>query len=303
MNGILLIDKAAGVTSHDVVDMIKKKLKARKVGHTGTLDPFATGLMILCIGTATRLARFLGKEDKIYRGQIILGITTDTYDMEGKIISTSSVKDLTLSKIQEKARNLTGKIKQVPPPFSAKRVEGTRSYLLARQGRMVALKPIEVFIHYFMILSLNKNTINFETKVSSGTYVRSIANDLGKILGCGATLKKLKRLSSGGFHIRKALKASTMADITVLELKKKIIPLSKVPLNMHVARIQEAGRKLFSMGNAVPETYFIDKKRFPEKAEIKVTTKQGEFLGIGIISKLSSKKACSITIKPKIVFA
>ena len=303
MSGILLVDKPAGVTSYDVVDAVKKKLKVKKVGHTGTLDPFATGLMILCIGTTTRLARFLGKEDKIYKGQITLGMTTDTYDMEGKVTSTSPVKNLSREMIQKAAGNLTGKIKQVPPPFSAKRVAGTRSYHLARQGKAVPLKPVDVSIHYFKIISYGKHTIHFEASVSSGTYIRSLSHDLGKILGCGGTLKELKRMSSGGFHVHRTLKLSTMTHATAQDLEKNLIPLSKVPLNMQAARIEEPGRKLFSKGNPVPDIYFIDKKWLPEEGEVKVTTKKGEFLGVGIVSKISSKNTPSTIIKPKIVFA
>lgn len=303
MDGILLVDKQAGVTSHDLVAALKKKLGANKVGHTGTLDPFATGLMILCIGTATRLSRFLGKEDKIYRGQITLGYTTDTYDAEGKVQSKSPIPPLTKRVIQRAAKSLTGKMKQTPPPFSAKRVAGTRSYHLARRGKFVSLEPVEVTVYYFKINSYNKNTIHFEAKVTTGTYIRSLAYDLGETIGCGGTLTNLVRLSSGAFHLRHAIKSSSMVKIAMDKLEEKIIPLSQIPLNMQTARIKEAGQKLFSKGNPVPELYFIDNKEFSVEEDVRVTTNNGELLGIGIVSSIDAEKDHIIAIKPKVVFA
>jgi tRNA pseudouridine55 synthase len=302
MNGILLVDKPAGVTSHDLVEFVKKKLRAKKVGHTGTLDPFATGLMILCIGTATRLARFLGREDKIYRGQITLGYTTDTYDIEGKRQSRSPVPPLTKGVLQRAASSLTGKIKQIPPPFSAKRVAGTRSYHLARRGKPVSLEPVAVTVHYFKIDSYTKdNTVHFRAKVSTGTYIRSLAYDLGKIIGCGGTLTNLLRSSTGAFQLRQAIKSSDLVKITRDELRKKIIPLSQIPLKMQTARVEEAGQKLFSRGSSVPEAYLVENKGLSLEKEVKVTTKKGELLGIGIVSIIKTGKGHKITVKPKVV--
>ena len=191
-SGIILVDKPGGCTSHDVLVKLKRKLKLSKVGHTGTLDPMATGLLICLVGEATRLARFLDGEKKTYSGKIKLGLTTDSDDITGKELTVcSNIPDFSV--VLQATSNFIGDIDQVPPAVSAVKVGGERSYDLAREGRAVELKARRVRIHEFTIEHINTEIISFRVVCSRGTYIRSLARDLGALLGCGACLKTLRR--------------------------------------------------------------------------------------------------------------
>ena len=303
IDGIMLIDKPSGMTSHDVVDLARKSFHIRRIGHTGTLDPFATGLLILCIGKATRLARFIAEEDKIYRGRITLGIETDTYDSDGKIISSLKGHNVSLDTIAHAATTLTGQFQQLPPPFSAKKISGIRSYELARNGKIPELKLTDVTVHYFKIRSLAKEHIDFETKVSAGTYIRSLAHDLGKILGCGAHLSKLERRASGTFKLRSAVKLSLVQRSTVNELKEKVIPLSRIPLPMPSAIISKKGCAFFSNGRPVPRQYFAETLDIPQKSRVCVYSSTTELLGIGIFTGKSTQNDTDTFILPTVVLS
>ena len=203
MNGILIIDKPGGMTSHDVVQAIRKKFKTPKVGHLGTLDPMATGVLPVCVGKATRIGQFLPGSPKEYEGEIRFGFSTDTYDREGT--PTSEERPLDITGIPEAMEALTGKLMQVPPPFSAKKIGGVPSYKLARKSLAVELAPVAVETERFEMLDLHEPFMRFRVICSSGTYVRSLAHDLGHGLGCGAHLTALRRIRSGDFHIRQAV--------------------------------------------------------------------------------------------------
>ncbi|MFB0566876.1 MAG: tRNA pseudouridine(55) synthase TruB [Candidatus Aminicenantaceae bacterium] len=205
MDGLILINKKQGCTSHDVIVEIRKILHIRKIGHFGTLDPLATGLMLVAVGKATRLFPYFSKADKLYNGQIRLGISTDTYDSMGKPISREKKELPEKSKILEAIKEFEGAIDQIPPPYSAKKYRGKPLYTLARKEKEFELRPSQVFIHFFKLRKYHPPLLDFEVKCSSGTYIRSLAQDLGQILGCGAHLSTLTRIEVGSFKLSNAL--------------------------------------------------------------------------------------------------
>lgn len=205
MNGFLVIDKPQGVTSFDVVRTVRRTLKVRRVGHCGTLDPMATGVLPVAIGEATRLVEFVMDGEKIYRGTLKLGETTDTQDAEGTILSRGTIDGIDRSRIEDVIATLLGPIKQLPPMYSALKRDGVPLYELARQGIEVerTLRPIEIY--RFEICSFDLPFVTFEVTCSKGTYVRTLAHDLGARLGCGAHLTALRRLQSGAFTEAEAI--------------------------------------------------------------------------------------------------
>ncbi|HVQ63413.1 MAG TPA: tRNA pseudouridine(55) synthase TruB [Terriglobia bacterium] len=219
MDGILIIDKPGGITSHDVVQRVRKLLKTSKVGHLGTLDPMATGVLLLCIGKATRVGRFLPSSPKEYVGEIRFGFATTTYDREGEGTGPEQVLTHGRAEIQAAMSRLTGAFDQKPPVISAKKMGGIPSYKLARRG--MALEPIAVSVEVstFEITSFSAPLAGFRVVCSSGTYVRSLAHDLGQQLGCGAHLDSLRRVRSGDFSIERAvpLEQATAENIVPLE--------------------------------------------------------------------------------------
>ena len=214
MNGVLIIDKPAGWTSHDVVNRMRRILGQRSIGHLGTLDPLATGVLPLVTGSLTRLAQFYMHSEKTYEGTIRFGFATNTYDADGEPITNhggtdasvrpAATTDLNLETLQLLATKFQGVIEQTPPPFSAKKIQGVPAYKLARKQQEVMLKPVQVEIKEFAILALNADRARFRARVASGTYMRSVAHDLGQQLGCGAHLESLRRTSVAEFTIAQA---------------------------------------------------------------------------------------------------
>ena len=230
IDGILLIDKTEGETSHDVVKKVKSALglKGCKVGHAGTLDPFATGLLIILLGQGTKLSRFIMSEGKVYLGTVRLGVETDTLDGTGSVVRTGTVPELEIEQIRERARRFVGEIEQVPPVYSAVKYRGTRAYKLARRGVEMTLKKRNVTVYSLRIHSVDLPDVTIEVRCSSGTYIRSLAADLGKGLGPGGHLKSLRRLASGAFKADDALSSRNLvtkdgASFSVL--RDKVIPL------------------------------------------------------------------------------
>src|SRR4051812_13433427 len=204
MNGVLIIDKPAGMTSHDVVNRVRRILQERSVGHLGTLDPLATGVLPLVTGNLTRLAQFYGASEKTYEGVIRFGFATDTYDADGIPQGEVQPVQVLLEEIQRHAKPFNGIIEQLPPPFSAKKVKGVPAYRLAREHQEVALKPVQVEIKELEITAAGGDTASFRACVASGTYMRSVAHDLGQRMGCGAHLQSLRRTSLGEFKLDNA---------------------------------------------------------------------------------------------------
>jgi tRNA pseudouridine55 synthase len=204
MNGVLVIDKPAGMTSHDVVNRVRRIFQQRSVGHLGTLDPSATGVLPLLLGNLTRLAQFYTNAEKIYEGEIRFGFATDTYDAAGTV--TGPIQDIkvSLEELREMATGFQGVIEQMPPPFSAKKINGVPAYRLARKHQEVSLSPVQVEIKEFEILGAEDDHASFRARVVSGTYMRSIAHEMGERLGCGAHLSSLRRTTVGDFDLADA---------------------------------------------------------------------------------------------------
>lgn len=208
MNGLLVIDKPAGITSHDVVDRLRRVTGERSIGHLGTLDPLATGVLPLLLGKFTRLAQYFSTAEKSYTGTIRLGFATDTWDAEGQPASSDRWSEfsesITLDGIRSIAASYHGELEQMPPPFSAKKIEGKPAYKLARAGKPVTLKPARVNITSFEITALDGADASFAMSISAGGYVRSVANELGQAVGCGAHLTRLRRTRAGAFTLEDA---------------------------------------------------------------------------------------------------
>jgi tRNA pseudouridine55 synthase len=204
MNGVLIINKPAGFTSHDVVNRVRRILQQRSVGHLGTLDPLATGVLPLVIGNLTRLAKFYAASEKTYEGTIRFGFATDTYDSDGEATGQTEPVTLSLSELRELAQSFRGMIEQTPPPFSAKKIKGVPAYKLARKKKAVTLKPVQVEVKELEVLAADGDRATFRAQVSSGTYVRSVAHEMGQQMGCGAHLEKLCRTSVAEFQLAEA---------------------------------------------------------------------------------------------------
>jgi tRNA pseudouridine55 synthase len=205
MDGVLIIDKPKGLTSHDVVNGVRRLTGERSVGHLGTLDPMATGVLPLLIGRMTRLAQFYTGTEKVYEGEVLFGYATDTYDAEGEAVGPHSDRLPSADEILIAAREFVGKVRQVPPPFSAKKISGVPAYKLARKKKEVVLEPVDVEVHEFTITAVDGGKASFRARVASGTYLRSIAHDLGQRLGTGAYLASLRRTAVGEFGIGQAV--------------------------------------------------------------------------------------------------
>ena len=210
ISGILNIDKPAGMTSHDVVDRVRQISGQRRVGHAGTLDPLATGVLVVCLGQATRVAEYLMASDKVYRAQIRLGVSTDTHDAEGQVTATAEV-DVGEEEVREALASFAGSIQQVPPMYSALKREGVPLYKLARRGITVEREPRSVEIHDIELLDWNPPLLTIRVQCSPGTYIRALARDLGQKLDCGAHLQSLTRLASGHFTLEKAVSLDKLA--------------------------------------------------------------------------------------------
>ncbi len=204
MNGVIIIDKPAGWTSHDVVNRMRRVLGQRSIGHLGTLDPLATGVLPLVTGSLTRLAQFYTASEKTYEGVIRFGFATNTYDADGTPATEPIPATLSFESIQQLAASFQGVIEQVPPPFSAKKIHGVPAYKFARKEKEVILKPVQVEIKEFVILSVHGEHAHFRARVASGTYMRSIAHEMGHRLGCGAHLESLRRTAVAEFDITQA---------------------------------------------------------------------------------------------------
>jgi len=228
LDGAILIDKPAGPTSHDVVDAIRRRFGIKKVGHCGTLDPNATGLLIIVVGRGTKLSEKLMGDDKVYEGTIKFGETTNSYDADGEILETRPVPPLTLDQLNEAAVTFMGDQMQTPPMVSAIKINGVPLYKLARKGIEVEREPRLVHIYNFRFTNYEPPLGQFRVACTKGTYVRSIAHELGQKLGCGAHLAALRRSVSGKFDVADATKLDDVLKLTTTELEKKVIPFLKL---------------------------------------------------------------------------
>ncbi|MEG2310507.1 MAG: tRNA pseudouridine(55) synthase TruB [Clostridia bacterium] len=227
-NGILNIDKPQGITSHDVVDVIRKIFVGKKIGHTGTLDPLATGVLPICIGDATKLSEKLTCEDKAYEVKMLLGVETDSFDVTGKIVFASVVNKDEIY-IKERIKRFIGKQEQIPPLYSAIHLDGKRAYEYARAGVLVELKPreIEIFSIDDIEVNLNNREVAFTVVCSKGTYIRSLVSDIGQKIGCGAIMTELRRIKTGNFEIEQSIKLYDFLKLDYDKMIDKIISIEE----------------------------------------------------------------------------
>lgn len=307
-SGILLVDKPAKITSHDVVDVARRLLATRRIGHTGTLDPAATGLLVLCVGRAGRLQSFLTGWEKTYEGTMRFGIATDTYDAQGTPAGApypDPRPDRAL--LDEACRSFTGQFQQSPPPFSAKKIGGKKFYELARKGEPVPDLPKTVTVREFTVLSLEGDVASFRVSCTSGTYIRSLAHDIGKALGFGAHLASLRRTLIGPFRLENAktlpeLEAMGPAD----RMQKPFwLGLSEIPLPFPEIPLAPAEAVKVKSGHAVPvrvpkEAMEAMGAMGAETTMVRLTA-DGELLALGVLEPLG--KGVLALARPKIVLA
>jgi tRNA pseudouridine55 synthase len=275
MNGLLILDKPAGMTSHDVVAIVRRATGERSIGHLGTLDPMATGVLPLLLGKYTRLAQFFGQAEKSYTGEIRFGFATDTFDAEGEPAAESVALTKSLAELRELALRFHGEMDQMPPVFSAKKINGVPAHKLARAGKDVPVKVARITIQRFELLRLQGETASFEMQVSAGGYVRSVAHELGELAGCGAHLSSLRRTQAGTFTLAQAITLDDLKAMTPAEVESRLPhPRSLLP-EMPSVTVDEqtAGRIRNGMQVNVPE--------FSQAPLVKIFTAPMELLAIG----------------------
>jgi tRNA pseudouridine55 synthase len=240
-----LVDKPAGITSHDAVDEVRRRLGIRQVGHTGTLDPFATGLLVVLVGRATRLARFVEGQPKTYLATARLGIRTDTDDLTGAVLSDASpIPSISQADLAAALTGFLGVQRQRPPSFSAKRVEGERSYRLARRGAAPDPAEVVITVHHIELLSYDSPELTFRATVSAGTYLRAIARDLGDGLGVGAHLTALRREAIGTLRVERAVELHSVGPAHVLRAREVLPHLPVLELDEETRRAVSHGRRI-----------------------------------------------------------
>lgn len=227
-NGLLLVDKPAGPTSHDLVDEIRRRFRIEKVGHGGTLDPMATGLLIILLGRGTKLSNYVMGADKVYEGLMHLGVTTDTEDLDGKVLAQTGCDGVTREKIEGEMAKRVGDVMQTPPMISAVKLDGVPLYKLARKGKTVERKPRLIHIYEFKLLNFSLPWVRFLLRCTKGTYVRTLCADVGRALGCGAYLEQLRRTQSGFMKVENAIGYETILGLDLEQLAKHVIPIHQL---------------------------------------------------------------------------
>ena len=290
MNGLLVLDKHAGVTSHDVVSILRRATGERSIGHLGTLDPMATGVLPLLLGKYTRLAQFFGQAEKHYTGDIRFGFATDTFDAEGTPAAEPQPLTLSFDELRGLAQRFDGEMDQMPPVFSAKKINGVPAHKLARAGKEVPVKAACICIHSFELLGLEGDTASFAMHVSAGGYVRSVAHELGQLAGCGAHLSSLRRTQAGLFTLEHAITVDDLKTLSPAEIESRLPhPRSLLPEMPNVTvDDQTAGRIRNGMQVNVPE--------FSQASLVKVFTGPRELLAI-------ARRIAGTLVQPIVVLA
>jgi len=253
VSGVLVVDKPVGLTSHDVVQIIRRGTGIRRAGHTGTLDPRASGVLVVLIGPAVRLSEFVSASDKRYQATIRLGSSTDTYDAEGEITDTFPLEDLTEENFGQILQQFVGEIEQVPPPYSAVKVQGRKAYEMARKGEEVELEPRIINVYTLEVLEWAPPEVVIDVYCSSGTYVRSLANDLGKALGVGAHLIGLRRTKSGRFTLRDAVPLRRLREaFDAGEWYRYLIPAAEALADWPMIELDADEVELVRHGHRIP---------------------------------------------------
>ncbi|HEX7158986.1 MAG TPA: tRNA pseudouridine(55) synthase TruB [Edaphobacter sp.] len=275
MNGLLVLDKPSGITSHDAVAIVRRATGERSIGHLGTLDPMATGVLPLLLGRYTRLAQFFGQSDKSYEGRVRFGFATDTFDAEGEPTTSAEPLKLSLDELQQLAARFHGEMDQTPPVYSAKKIGGVPAHKLARAGAEVPVKPARITIHDFRLLTLQGDEATFTMKVSAGGYVRSVAHELGQLAGCGAHLSALRRTQAGPFTLDQAITLDELKSLPSREAIEARLPHPRTLLPEMpsvTVDLQTAGRIRNGMQVNLPE--------FSQASLIKVFTAPKELFAI-----------------------
>ncbi|MGB9594924.1 MAG: tRNA pseudouridine(55) synthase TruB [Candidatus Poribacteria bacterium] len=308
----MIINKSSGMTSHDVVIQIRRILNEKKVGHTGTLDPDAIGVLPICIGKATKIIQFLDDKDKCYEGTITLGIETDTMDASGKIIRISDSSKIEIDDIANILKDFIGEIEQIPPMVSAKKIKGKRLYKIARQGKTVERLPIKIRIYDLKLIKYYQENISgidcyknftkfdFSVACSRGTYVRTLASDIGNKLGCGGHLSRLVRTRSGQWTIEESIKLDEIKNNPQI-VHSSIISINDALSFMPSVVVNEIGKRKFINGVSVDITDILShNKEMKADDTVRIHDNSGFLLGIGKVIQSTLK---SISYKPLRVFA
>jgi tRNA pseudouridine55 synthase len=274
-NGVLPVDKSVGPTSHDAVALVRRALRTRQVGHTGTLDPFASGLLLVCVGQATRLAEYFTGLPKSYAATLRLGETTDTDDLTGETVGGSTAwRDLSAEEVEAALLRQVGAIQQLPPVYSAKKVDGERMYAVARRGGEVERKPVTVTIHSIRVTRVELPDVDFEVDCGSGTYIRAIARDAGEALGTGAHLRSLRRTAVGVHSVDGAVPLEALSDEERVR-SALLTPLDALAGMPRVA-VDDAGAAALAFGRAIPAPADV-----PEGVPLALAGADGRLLAIG----------------------
>ena len=276
VSGVLVIDKPVGMTSHAVVQVVRQGTGIRRAGHTGTLDPRASGVLVVLVGPAVRLSEYVSASDKRYQAIIRLGETTDTYDGDGEVVTRRPV-DITTEQIEEALTHFEGTVEQTPPAYSAKRVQGKKAYELAREGEAVELEPKEIDVYHLELLEWDPPEAIIDVFCSSGTYVRSLSNDLGELLGCGGHLVGLRRTKSGEFALRDAIQLRKLEEaFETGDWYKYLIPAAEALADWPSRELTNEEVDLVRHGHRIP----VEKE--PENPErwIRAISQQGELVAL-----------------------
>jgi len=306
-DGLLLLDKDPGFTSHDAVQRVRRVLKQKKIGHCGTLDPDATGLLLLTLGTATRLTRFLIRAPKVYEGLIRFGTATDTYDASGRVTSEAppeAVAALTLEGVEAAMRAFEGEIQQQPPPYSAKKVQGVKYYELARRGEEVPAETKEVTVYEFAPLSPvdgigEDGGLRFRLACSSGTYARGLAHDLGVALGLGAHLAELRRTRIGGFRTEDAVRLPRLEELVEAgePAGAAWVPFDQIPLPFGEVTADPQQETRIAHG----QTVLVRELAGEEGDWVKLINRRREFIAVGTVVERIGTAGVGI-VQPRVVF-
>lgn len=274
MNGVIIIDKEKGYTSHDVVNIIRKELKIKKVGHTGTLDPNATGVLPILVGEATKISKYLMEHNKTYIAELVLGKKSSTGDGEGDILEEKMIPELTIDKIENTLKEFLGKQKQIPPIYSAVKVNGKKAYEYAREGKKVELNEREIEIYKIELICYKKDTITFEVNCSKGTYIRVLCENIAEKLGTVGYMKNLKRTKVDKFNLEQAVKLEAIKE-KIDVVKDRIISVEKIFLDTEKIQLNEYKLNLFL--NGVRLTY-------NEPNGVYRVYSNDKFIGLGVIN-------------------
>ena len=294
LSGVLIINKPCGITSHDVVAEIRRILHTRRVGHTGTLDPEATGVLPVCVGPATKIAQFFLSSDKEYAATMTLGVRTDTQDAVGKVISTVEKLDFGEKEVESAFSHFVGEIEQIPPMVSAVRHKGKKLYELARQGKEVEREPRRVRILELEIVSCELPQVSFRVSCSKGTYIRTLTSDIGDRLGCGAHQSELTRLRSGPFRLSDAITLKELKEMPHPE--SRIIPIKKALSHLPAIEVRDWFGKFIRKNASVSSADIVESPRVHSGELVRINNSRGDLLAVGEVQTIAGEKATTVKV-------